>query len=140
MLKKIKFRVIIDTNLWISFLLTNDQRKLDQLFTNELITIVFNEELLEEFKNVAQRQKFKKYFSTVGFENLILQIEKKAQFIRSESIVSLCRDKKDDFLLALAADGEATHLITGDKDLLVLTQYMKTRIVTITEFYLILAK
>ena len=140
MLKKTNYRVIIDTNLWVSFLLSKDQSKLDQLFSQQLITILFNEELLEEFKNVAQRQKFRKYFSAVGFENLILRIQKKAKFIQSKSVVSICRDSKDDFLLALAADGGATHLITGDKDLLVLTRYKKTKIVTITEFYLILGK
>jgi len=97
MLKKTNYRVIIDTNLWVSFLLSKDQSKLDQLFSQQLITILFNEELLEEFKNVAQRQKFRKYFSAVGFENLILRIQKKAKFIQSKSAVSICRDSKDDF-------------------------------------------
>lgn len=38
--------------------------------------------------------------------------------IRSE--VSLCRDEKDNYLLALAKDSQADFLMTGDKDLLVL--------------------
>lgn len=138
MLKKTNYRVIIDTNLWISFLLTDGQNKLDKFFSQDRITLLFSEDLLEEFKVVAQRQKFRKYFSKVGFESLILRIEKKAKFIQSKSVVSLCRDSKDDFLLALAADGEATHLITGDKDLLVLTQHLNTKIVTIAEFYSII--
>ena len=138
--EKTKCRVIIDTNIWISFLLTNDQSKLDHLFSQQHITILFNEELLEEFKSVAQRQKFRKYFSSVVFDNLILRLQKKAIFIRPKSVVTICRDSKDDFLLALAADGGATHLITGDKDLLVLTRFKKTDIVTMTEFYLIGSK
>jgi predicted nucleic acid-binding protein len=36
--------------------------------------------------------------------------------------------------LSLCVDGNATHLITGDKDLLVLKVYGKTKILTIKEY------
>lgn len=57
-----KDRVIIDTNLWISFLLTKDYSKLDSILSEALLTLLFSQELLEEFIEVAQRPKFKKYF------------------------------------------------------------------------------
>ncbi len=50
------------------------------------------------------------------------------------SKVELCRDPKDNFLLALAKDGDADYLITGDADLLVLKEFEKTKIVTLAEF------
>jgi predicted nucleic acid-binding protein len=50
------------------------------------------------------------------------------------SSVSLCRDKKDNFLLALAKDACADYLITGDKDLLVIKKFERTQIITITEY------
>jgi len=37
-------------------------------------------------------------------------------------------------LLALAKDGNADYLITGDKDLLTLKSFGKTKIVTLTDF------
>lgn len=52
--------------------------------------------------------------------------------IEVESIVTICRDPKDNFLLALAKDGKADYLITGDNDLLVLNKFGKTKIITIT--------
>ena len=55
--------VIIDTNLWVSFLLTQDLVKFDKIFTNQEIILVFSEDLIEEFIEVTQRKKFKKYFS-----------------------------------------------------------------------------
>ena len=48
--------------------------------------------------------------------------------------VSVCRDKKDNFLLALSSDTRSDYLITGDKDLLVLGTYNNVQIVTIAEF------
>lgn len=50
------------------------------------------------------------------------------------SSVKLCRDEKDNFLLALAKDGAATHLISGDKDLLDLEKIGKTKILTMTNY------
>ena len=54
--------------------------------------------------------------------------------IEVESIVTICRDPKDNFLLALAKDGKADYLLTGDKDLLDLIKFGKTKIKTITAF------
>ena len=50
------------------------------------------------------------------------------------SNVNLCRDEKDDFLLALAQDGNADFLITGDKDLLEIEKFGETTILTISDY------
>lgn len=57
---KAKDRVIIDTNLWISFLLTNDFKGLDKLFSEQPLILLFSQQLLDEFVEVARRPKFKK--------------------------------------------------------------------------------
>ena len=131
---KKKNRIIIDTNLWISFLLTNDFSKLDKIFKDSTAMLLFSQALLDEFLEVAQRPKFKKYFSLPDLEKLLLQIKDEAEFIEVTSNVKLCRDPKDDFLLSLAKDGKATHLITGDKDLLDIKTFGKTKITTITRY------
>ena len=129
-----KHRIIVDANLWVCFLLTKDLAKLDLLFSSNKLTLLFSQELLDEFVAVAQRPKFKKYFSLADLEDLLLQINTKAEFIAVTSTVTVCRDAKDNFLLSLAVDGKATHLLTGDKDLLTLGQQTKTSILTIAEY------
>lgn len=115
-----RHRVIIDTNLWISFLLSKTLSKIDPLFRDAKLVLLFSQELLDEFIEVTQRPKFRKYFSDADLQDLVVKIGSKAEFVPVTSLVDLCRDPKDNFLLSLAKDGEATHLITGDKDLLVL--------------------
>jgi uncharacterized protein len=44
------------------------------------------------------------------------------------------RKKKDNFLLSLAIDSNATYLLTGDKDLLVVNKIGKTKIITVSQF------
>ncbi|MEO6221330.1 MAG: putative toxin-antitoxin system toxin component, PIN family [Ginsengibacter sp.] len=67
-------------------------------------------------------------------DSLLIKIKSRAEFIKIESIVTDCGDFKDNFLLSLSIDGYATHLITGDKDLLILENYGNTKILTITEY------
>jgi uncharacterized protein len=126
--------VIIDTNLWISFLLTKDFSKLDAMFADDQLTLVFSEELMEEFLEVTQRVKFKKCFSRTDVDFLLRKLADKAIFVQTISVIEKCKDPKDNFLLALAIDANATHLLTGDKDLLVLRKIGKTKIITISEY------
>jgi len=129
-----KNRVIIDTNLWISFLLTKDFSTFDNIIARNKLTLIFSQELVDEFVEVTQRDKFRKYFPLKDVENLLLKIKNRAIFITVTSDVSICRDVKDNFLLALAMDSNATHLITGDKDLLVLEKFGSTKILTMNEY------
>lgn len=59
-------RIIIDTNLWVSFLLKKDFKTIDVHIKAGNIILLFSKEVLEELLNVIDRPKFKKYF----FENM----------------------------------------------------------------------
>lgn len=61
-------------------------------------------------------------------------IEEYAIFVEVKSVVDICRDPKDNFLLALAKDGKANILLSGDNDLLTLGKFGKTNILTISDF------
>ena len=90
--------------------------------------LLFSDELLAEFIDVCQRPKLKKYFSDSDLRVLLVAIRKYAEFIEVKSTIKVCRDPKDNFLLALAKDGKASHLITGDRDLLDMKRYKQTTI------------
>ena len=98
------------------------------------VKLIFSQELLEEFIAVTQRHKFKKYFSSEDLDVLLVQIGNLAEFIEVKENVAICRDPKDNFLLALAQASKATHLLTGDKDLLSLKSFGTTKILTMSSF------
>ncbi len=127
-------RIIIDTNLWISFLITKDYTKIDELLFSKHCILIFSQELLDEFLEVAKRPKFRRFFSTSDIEDILETIDEYADFVKVETQIDVCRDPKDNFLLSLSADGGADFLLTGDKDLLDLIKFGETSIITITEF------
>jgi uncharacterized protein len=133
-------RLIIDTNLWVSFLITKQFLFLDELFESGKVQLVLSPELLSEFIEVIRRPKFKKYFEPADIEQLTDILSQNAEIIEVTSHVVECRDENDNFLLSLAKDGKADYLITGDNDLLVLKMFEKTEIITIEKYKNIVLK
>ncbi|MDR0795696.1 MAG: putative toxin-antitoxin system toxin component, PIN family [Tannerella sp.] len=135
---KQKCRIIIDTNLWISFLLSKRLNFIDKLLDSGKVELVFCNELLAELVEVVSRPKLSKFFAVEDWALVYEIIDRYAIHIPVVSSVTLCRDEKDDFLLSLAKDAKADYLLTGDKDLLILKVFDKTQIVTIAEFQTII--
>lgn len=127
-------RVVIDTNIFISYLISHSFPKLDKHIQSGHITLLFSQELLDEFMEVISRPKIKKYFSNKDVISLLNAIQHNADFIDVHSKVDVCRDKKDNFLLSLCLDSKADYLITGDEDLLVLKKFKKTSIIKIADY------
>ncbi len=127
-------KIILDTNLWISFLITKNFNQLDKLIENKNITLFFSDELIEEFVDVIRRPKFKKYFSKNDIEKILQIFDQFGELVKVKSSIQICRDKKDNFFLNLSVDSKANYLITGDKDLLILEKIENTKIITFTDF------
>jgi uncharacterized protein len=123
-------KLILDTNLWISFLIKKDFKKLDRKIKTGEVKLIFSTDLLEEFITVASRPKFKKYFEKKDVSLLLELFDVYGEIIHVKSKVDICRDPKDNFLLSLSKDSKADYLITADNDLLVIKEFEETKIVT----------
>jgi len=76
MQRKRNFRVIVDTNCWISFLIGRRLSRLVDLLSNERVQLVICDELLAEIQEVTCRPKFAKYFPKKKVESLIEFMQK----------------------------------------------------------------
>jgi len=127
-------KIILDTNLWISFLITKNLSEIDELIQVRKIQLLFSNELIEEFLTVAKRPKFSRYFTNEDLKEILRLFDYYGKLIKVKTNISESRDKKDNFLLSLAVDGKADFLVTGDSDLLILNKIRKTKIVTWSNF------
>jgi uncharacterized protein len=127
-------KVIIDTNLWISFLIGKQLAGLKSLLVDRKIQPIFSQQLFDEITLVTQRPKLQKYFPPEKVIDLMLFLKAIGLLIEIRSSVSLCRDAKDNYLLALAKDSQADYLITGDRDLLILEKFEGTAILSYQDF------
>ncbi len=126
-------KVILDTNIWISFLITKNFNSLDKLIDEGKVKLIFSEELIEEFITVVKRPKFDKYFTNSDIISIINLFNTYGKLVKVSTNNTECRDLKDNFLLNLAIDSKADYLVTGDSDLLVINKIKKTKIITFKE-------
>jgi putative PIN family toxin of toxin-antitoxin system len=128
-------RCIIDTNTIISGLI-NFKSKPQMAIDFALLEyeVLSSDETIIELFDVINRSKFDKYIS---FEERYLFSRKYINLtlnIKISQSFTICRDPKDNKFLDLAYSGNADYIITGDKYLLELNPFYKTKIVTPSEF------
>ena len=129
-------KVIFDTNLWISFLIGHQTQFVRQMLTDMRFDVFVCSRLIEEIRNVANRDKIRKYLSETDIDDLLAIINAFCQFaiIETEVAPSAIRDPKDLYLLALADTIGADYIVSGDADLTDLGQYNQTRIMKLADF------
>lgn len=130
-----KPRIVVDTNVWISFLFGGLLSELKESVIGGEFQILFSAELLEELIEVLKRARFRKLLSSKELNELVSLLLGHVEVIEIKEKFNVCRDPKDDFLLDLCASGNADYLVTGDKDLLDLKSFRKTKILEPTSFH-----
>jgi len=128
-------KVIIDTNLWISFLIgLKASPAIRRILTDGTVDIVMTDILQQEIMAVASRPKFARYFAPEACERLLAFLRARSEDYPLGDILARCRDPKDDYLLELARVADADIIVTGDKDLTDLHQFGHCQILTLAAF------
>jgi putative PIN family toxin of toxin-antitoxin system len=124
-------RIVVDTNVLISRLLMPAsvpgravRRAVDEG------QLLMSEASFMELADVLGRPKFNPYVSVEDRQGFIMRLGGIVEMVEILHRIQACRDPKDDALLEVAVNGQASLLITGDKDLLALAPYRGIRIVT----------
>lgn len=130
-----RVKVILDTNILIGFLIGKRLRGLEQHLRSERFVLVVSPVLVDELRTVAARPGFRKYFPEEEVQRLIGFLQRYGRWVEAERpLVPICRDPEDDFLLVLAKKSKAHVLVTGDKDLLVMSEFEGTIILSASRF------
>jgi len=129
-------RLVLDTNILISSILAPKSIPAQVLNWGEDNGIIlYSRDTLTELLSVLKRKKFAKYLELEEIEELSERIKTTWYRISIIQKVNLCRDKKDDKFIELALNGDASYLITGDQDLLVLHPIQDISILTPRDFW-----
>jgi len=129
-------RLVLDTNVLVSAILSPNSIAAKVLnWGEDNGVILYSEATLREVLSVLKRSKFSKYIDHDDIDGLSIRIKTVWLFIEILNQVSLCRDPKDDKFINLALNGNASHLITGDNDLLVLNSIENISIINPRTFW-----
>lgn len=110
-------RVIIDANLFVSFLLTRGETiaSIFSLWEKKKFVCLMTEEIKLEIFQVVKRFIIKGLISETNGFALLRRLKRNCELVESFSKIEITPNKKDNRYLACALDGEADYLVTGDK-------------------------
>ncbi len=125
---------VIDTHVLVSAVLFKNSKARQALNKAQNIgKVLMSFSLLLEVEDVLFRPKFDKYVTQFERRFFLSNFIKTVKFVEVREIIKICRDPKDNKILALAVDGQAKFIITGDQDLLILNVFQNVKIITIQE-------
>ena len=109
-------RTVFDTNIWISYFLSEKFSELIELRRECRVLFLRSTPSLSELKEVITRKKFKS--KNFNVEKLIDFYNGITEFCETKPLFKDCPDPKDNFLFDLAIQGKANFLVSGDKKVL----------------------
>lgn len=131
-------KIVIDTNVIVSSLIQRNYpyRIIYELLVDDRFLLCVSEELMTEYYEVLSRQKFARFPDFFGkAENLLADIETKAQKFVPSIKLDLISDKDDNMILELADARKADFIITGNTNDFTFSEYQQTKIVSPKEFW-----
>jgi len=127
---------VFDTNVLISSALlpySSNRNALNKAMVSEILAT--SDSTFEGFIEVLFRKKFDKYFLDDEERwTLIYKLEANSKHFKPDLIITDCRDPKDNKFLEVAISANASCLITGDKDLLILHPFRGIPILNAVDF------
>ncbi|MEQ9490456.1 MAG: putative toxin-antitoxin system toxin component, PIN family [Alphaproteobacteria bacterium] len=125
-------RVVFDTNVLISATLqpTGSTRAAVEAVRVAQGVLLFSDETFEELRTRFLRPKFDPYVSHEIRALFLAQIDSVSERVSITGAKLGCRDSDDDKIIETALAGEAACIVTGDKDLLVMSPFQNIPIVT----------
>ncbi len=126
-------KVVIDTNIFISALLGSKTCKhLYEGLKKGHFQLVLSPDLLMELEEVVKRAKFeldgREVESFIGF------IKRRSIKVIPSERITLCRDPKDNLVLESVIVIKVDFIVTGDRDLLILSPFREIPIITPAKF------
>jgi len=133
------YKVIIDSNIWISFFIGKSFYSLTKYIRNEQVAVITCNEQLQELTDAFLKPKLQKHIQTNQIAIFFAFLKGVSLIVPIAAIIPLCRDPKDDYLLALSIASKAHYLVTGDADLLDMKQICITKIIKYADFEIIMS-
>jgi hypothetical protein len=130
-------KLILDTNVIVSALISSSipSKILYELVLTRKVEICLSEEVLAEYVEVLNRDKFSKFANFKTKAQVVLnRLREIATFYQTDRKIEVLTDTSDNKFLELAAVSSADYLTTGNTLDFTITEFEYTKILTPREY------
>jgi putative PIN family toxin of toxin-antitoxin system len=128
-------RIVVDTSVVVSALLlprSVPRQAFDLASTRGKLLV--SDATVAELDEVLRRPKFNRYVTEKIRLEFLSALVQAAEQVEVTEVITACRDPKDDMFLELAISGKASHILSGDDDLLLLHPFRGIPIIRPQDF------
>ncbi len=131
-------KVVLDVNVWVSALLWGGKpAEIVKAAEDGKVAIVVSEEIVGEISQVFNYPKLRKVYQAAGLrhKDLMEAVLKVVKFVEVSKRVSVVVEHPpDDKFIECALAAGADYIVSGDRHLLKIGGYKRTRILSVSEF------
>ncbi len=127
-------RVVVDTNVFVSSFFGGNPRKIVDLWKSGQVTICLSKPIIDEYAEVLQRLGLQNERELGELLNLFARGLHVLFSANTPELHLVKEDPDDDKFIECAVALKADFVISGDKNLIAIQDYMSIRIVTPKEF------
>jgi putative PIN family toxin of toxin-antitoxin system len=129
-------KIIVDTNVLVSAIIRdkNPEQVIMWIVSQPVIEWVATAEIVQEYKEVLQRKKFKLPSDVI--DSWFRLFDEELVLVSPEITVNFPRDVKDAKFLECALESKADIFITGDRDFSEAQALIPTQIMSVNQFKL----
>jgi putative PIN family toxin of toxin-antitoxin system len=127
-------RVVVDTNVFVSSFFGGNPRKIVDIWKSGQVTICLSKPIIDEYVEVLQRLGLQNERELGELLNLFARGFHVLFSANTPELHLVNEDPDDDKFIECAVALKADFVISGDKNLIAIQDYMSIRIVTPKEF------
>ena len=129
-------KIIVDTNVLVSAIIRDNipEQVIMWIVSQPVIEWLATAEIVQEYKEVLQRKKFKLPSDVI--DSWFRLFDEELVLVSPEIAVNFPRDVKDDKFLECALESKADIFITGDRDFSEAQALISTQIMSVNQFKL----
>jgi len=127
-------KVVVDSNVFVSSFFGGNPKKIIDLWKNEKITLCLSNAILDEYINVLRKIGMKDEYE---LEELLSLFSKGFNILfttKTQKIKIIKNDPGDDKFIECAVALKVDAVITGDREVLAVKEYMGIKILTPQQF------
>lgn len=127
--------MVYDTNIYISgiFWLGPSKQAL-HLAREGKVAVFTSQTLLRELREVLSHPEKPFRLSNDEMEKVVTEIQRYVSMATPTRSIAVCRDRSDNAVIECALAAGASHVVTGDRDLLDLSRFENIEIVEVRKF------
>jgi putative PIN family toxin of toxin-antitoxin system len=127
-------KVVVDTNIFVSSFFGGNPRKIIDLWKNEKITLCLSDAILDEYIDVLRGIGMKDEYELEELVSLFSRGFNILFTTKTTKIKIIKNDPGDDKFIECAVALKADAVITGDREVLSVKEYMGIKILTPQQF------